>query len=143
MTAHPDKNKEPGAVEKFRVIQKANEVLTDEKKRELFDYYLSHPREYYKVSGHYILKAFPKSDISFVIAGIIIFLSFLSPFNQWLRYNDFKKKLKYAVMNNLPVRQGGSAISQEIYRLAVEKYNVKLAEGLSILVSLHTFSTSF
>jgi preprotein translocase subunit Sec63 len=63
---HPDKNKDADAAERFRVIQKAHEVLTDDKKeglREKFEYYLDHPREYYKVSGHYTMKDIPKSGV--------------------------------------------------------------------------------
>ena len=34
---HPDKNKSPGAEEKFKEIAEAYEVLSDKKKREVFD----------------------------------------------------------------------------------------------------------
>ena len=36
---HPDKNKSPGAEEKFKCIAEAYDVLSDPKKRELFDQY--------------------------------------------------------------------------------------------------------
>lgn len=36
---HPDKNKSPGAEEKFKEIAEAYEVLSDPKKREVFDQY--------------------------------------------------------------------------------------------------------
>jgi len=52
---HPDKNKEPEALEMFRLVTKANEVLSDEKKRELFDYYLDHPRCFSKLICFYRL----------------------------------------------------------------------------------------
>ena len=41
---HPDKSKDPDASEKFREISKANEVLSNPEKRELFNYYLDNPR---------------------------------------------------------------------------------------------------
>lgn len=41
---HPDKNKEPGAEERFIQIAKAAEVLSDLEQKELYDYYLDHPR---------------------------------------------------------------------------------------------------
>ena len=36
---HPDKNKQPGAEDKFKEISEAYEVLCDEKKREIYDKY--------------------------------------------------------------------------------------------------------
>ena len=36
---HPDKNKSPGAEEKFKEIAEAYEVLSDPKKRQVFDQY--------------------------------------------------------------------------------------------------------
>jgi DnaJ-class molecular chaperone len=36
---HPDKNKSPGAEEKFKEIAEAYEVLSDKKKREIYDQY--------------------------------------------------------------------------------------------------------
>jgi DnaJ-class molecular chaperone len=41
---HPDKNKESGAEEMFLNISKAAEVLSDSEQKELYDYYLDHPR---------------------------------------------------------------------------------------------------
>lgn len=36
---HPDKNKAPGAEEKFKEIAEAYEVLSDKKKRDVYDRY--------------------------------------------------------------------------------------------------------
>lgn len=36
---HPDKNKSPGAEEKFKEVAEAYEVLSDKKKREMYDKY--------------------------------------------------------------------------------------------------------
>jgi curved DNA-binding protein CbpA len=36
---HPDKNKESGAEEKFKEIAEAYEILSDPKKKEIFDKY--------------------------------------------------------------------------------------------------------
>ena len=36
---HPDKNKTPGAEDKFKEVAEAYEVLSDKKKRDIFDQY--------------------------------------------------------------------------------------------------------
>lgn len=36
---HPDKNKAPGAEDKFKEVAEAYEVLSDKKKRDVFDQY--------------------------------------------------------------------------------------------------------
>lgn len=41
---HPDKNKDSDAEEIFIQIAKAAEVLSDVEQKELYDYYLDHPR---------------------------------------------------------------------------------------------------
>lgn len=41
---HPDKNKEETAEAVFLAIAKASEVLSDPEQKELYDYYLDHPR---------------------------------------------------------------------------------------------------
>ena len=36
---HPDKNKQPGAEEKFKEVAEAYEILSDPQKKEIFDKY--------------------------------------------------------------------------------------------------------
>eukprot|EP00981_Chlorochromonas_danica_P009353 scaffold2636_cov176-Ochromonas_danica.AAC.7 len=62
ITYHPDKYKESNATEVFRLIAKAYEVLSGNESRPLFDYYLDHPRDYYKVSGQHYYRNLPKAD---------------------------------------------------------------------------------
>jgi len=128
---HPDKNQETGAAERFKFISKAYEVLTDEKEdglKQKFDYYLDHPREYYKVSGHYIIKDIPKSDVGMVIAGVVIFISMLMYSVQSQRYSTAIKYLKTATMNNTSLKNGGTKQTIELYKRAVEKYEAKVME---------------
>jgi DnaJ-class molecular chaperone len=44
LTLHPDKNQEVDTTEEFREVAKAAEVLGDAEQKELYDYYLDHPR---------------------------------------------------------------------------------------------------
>ncbi len=125
---HPDKNKDPDAVEKFRLISKAYEVLNDEKKRELFNYYLDNPTHYYKVSGHYIMKKLPQTDVGIIIAVIIIFFSILLPWNQQQKYEQAIRFLKEATINNLTLKNGGTKQTIELFRRAKERYETKMAE---------------
>ncbi len=39
MKYHPDKNKEAGSEEKFKAVAEAYEILSDPKKKEIFDKY--------------------------------------------------------------------------------------------------------
>lgn len=41
---HPDRNKDKDTTIEFRELAKALEVLSDENQRELYDYYLDHPK---------------------------------------------------------------------------------------------------
>ena len=140
---HPDKNKEDGAMEMFRAVTKAHEVLSDEKKKALFDYYLDHPREYYKVSGHYVMKDIPKSDVGIVVTAIIVLISFFMYSVQKGRYDRTINYLKNATMQNLGVKNGGSKETQELYRRAVERYEQKRELELSSKVFYPEFMSLF
>ena len=55
LTAHPDKSTAENATVVFRRITKAYEVLTGNSSRELFNYYLDHPRVTPSTSLHTFL----------------------------------------------------------------------------------------
>lgn len=44
LTLHPDKNQEVDTTKEFRELAKAAEVLGNVEQKELYDYYLDHPR---------------------------------------------------------------------------------------------------
>lgn len=123
---HPDKSKEENATELFRELTKANEVLSDPKKRDLFNYYLDHPRDYYKVSGQYIYQQLPKADVRIIILGIILFFSIFLPVIQYQKWESAVKYLRNATANNLGLKNGGSKQTQELFRRACEMYEQRI-----------------
>lgn len=126
---HPDKNKDEGSSDKFRAISKANEVLSNPEQRDLFNYYLDHPREYYKVSGQHFIRQLPKTDVRLILLGIILFFSGLLPVVQYQRYEEAVKYLKYATSNNLGLKSGGTKQTLELYRRACDLYEAKIKEA--------------
>ena len=65
---------------------RAYEVLADDEQRELYDYYLEHPSEYYKVSGRFYFKQLPDADIRVIVLFFVLFFSVLLPVVQYQRY---------------------------------------------------------
>ena len=94
---HPDKNRAKNATAVFRLVEKAYKVLSDKEKRELFDYYLDHPRAYYKVTGHYIYNL-PKSNVGIVVALVVVLLSVLTHYTQLHKHENIKKQLRETVL---------------------------------------------
>lgn len=125
---HPDKNSNKNATEVFRLIAKANEVLTGNESRKNFDYYLDHPRAYFKVSGHHYLKALPKSPVLIVIFGFLLLISAFFHFIQLQKYQKAIKFLKDKSKNNIPLSQGGTKHTIEIYKRACILYEKKIDE---------------
>ena len=115
---HPDKNKNDNATELFRQVSKAAEVLGDEEQRELYDYYLDHPSQYYRVSGVHFYKSIPKTDVRYIVAGVVILLSVLLPFLQHQRYEDAVRMVCEGVTSNT----GGSTASMRLHHICMEKY---------------------
>lgn len=73
---HPDKSKADNAVELFREIARAYEVLSDPKTRKVYDYYLAHPEEHmYNNAMYYTVVYAPKTDYRVVLFGFLVLLS--------------------------------------------------------------------
>lgn len=84
---HPDKNKSPGATETFRKISRANEVLSDDKLRKAYNYFLDHPEDRYTHYYHYYDAVYaPKTPIWMVVTGLLLFLSSLQYVNHQWKY---------------------------------------------------------
>lgn len=93
---HPDKNKSPGATETFRKISRANEVLSDEKLRHAYDYFLDHPEDRYTHYYRYYDAVYaPKTPIWMVVTGLLLFLSSLQYVNQQWRYARMMRAIRY------------------------------------------------
>jgi curved DNA-binding protein CbpA len=127
---HPDKNQDPGAVDLFREIAKAVEVLEDDKIREDYDYYLTHPWDYYKVTGKYYFRKLPDADLRLIIAGVVLFLSVLLPVVQQQRHASAVAYLTTATASNLSVRGGGSKQTVALYQRATESYEAHMKSVL-------------
>jgi DnaJ family protein C protein 25 len=126
LSLHPDKNKEENATEMFRVINKAFQVLSGNESRPLFDYYLDHPRDYFKVSGEHYIRNVPYSDVRIVLTLVVLLISWFFHVIQNQRYEKFSKFLRNATFNNLGVRNGGSKQTLELYRRATELYEIEI-----------------
>ena len=96
---HPDKNKADNATKIFKRIAKAYEVLIGNESRPLFDYYLDHPRDYFKVSGHHYFRNLPKSDVRLVIFLVACLLSWFFFVMQNQKYEAAMKSIKTAMAN--------------------------------------------
>lgn len=129
LSHHPDKNKEENATEVFRLISKAYEVLDKNESRALFDYYLAHPYDYFKVSGKHYYRSIPKSDVTIVLLVVILIITAFLYVVQYEKWKRITKYIKNAAENNLNPKQGGTKQTQEIYLRAVELYSNHMKEA--------------
>lgn len=140
---HPDKN--AGTVEQstvnFQKISKAYEVLKGNESRPLFDYYLAHPWDYYKVSGSHFMRNAPNANVGVVILGVLLVLSAIMYHSQKQKYQEAVDFLLDAVLKNLGPRNGGTEYTQNLFNVIAAEYNEQvrakaeakaLAEGKSV-----------
>ena len=130
---HPDKSSEPNATSIFRTITKAHDVLVGNESRNLFDYYLENPHDYFKVSGQHLMRNVPKTNAAVVLAVFIGLMSWLSYTIQYQKYEKVVKFLKVTTLNNVQLGMGGTKQTVELYRRATELYNVHLKKCKAIL----------
>ena len=108
---HPDRNKDPDAVEKFQLIATAYEILKDEDQRRDYDYMLDNPEEaYYHYYRYYKHRMTPKVDVRIVLAVSITVISVL----QYLhKIHSYDEAVKYAMQNPRFRNQALQIIHQE------------------------------
>ena len=108
---HPDRNKDPDAVEKFQLIATAYEILKDEDQRRDYDYMLDNPEEaYYHYYRYYKHRMTPKVDVRIVLAVSIAVISVLQYLHKIHRYDE---AVKYAMQNPRFRNQALQIIHQE------------------------------
>ena len=113
---------------KFQEIAKAYEVLKGNESRPLFDYYLDHPWDYFKVSGRHMMRSMPKVGLGVVAVGVLAFLSVVLYYVQLNNYKGAKKYLEDAVLKNLGPKNGGSKYTVDLFDSIADKYNSKILE---------------
>jgi len=90
---HPDKNKEPGAIDKFLILQKSYEILTNEETKKEYDTFLRDgipfQEQYY---GRYMHDfGAPQHDPSTVLFWLVIIITIGKYLYQWHRHESIKK----------------------------------------------------
>ncbi|CAK0867440.1 unnamed protein product [Prorocentrum cordatum] len=90
MQWHPDKNpdQKEEATAKFQQIAQAYEVLSDEKVRDAYNYFLDHPEEHmYNQMRYYQAVYQPKTPLWMVLVGFLLVISGL----QYVNFQEQKK----------------------------------------------------
>jgi curved DNA-binding protein CbpA len=126
LTHHPDKSRESNATETFRLLQKANEVLSNNESKALFDYYLDHPRNYFKVSGKHFYRNMPKSDWRLVVLLVLLLISWLVYTVQKQNYERLIGRIEKAILAYQPVKNGGPKQIQILFDSAYAEYTEHL-----------------
>mmetsp|Transcript_22324 Transcript_22324/g.21569 ORF Transcript_22324/g.21569 Transcript_22324/m.21569 type:complete len:341 (-) Transcript_22324:106-1128(-) len=127
---HPDKNNAKNATKIFNRIAKAYEVLDGNESRPLFDYYLDHPRDYFKVSGHHYLRNLPKSDVRLILLVVALLLSGFFWVMQNQKYENAVKSVKAQMANSI---KGGNQAKQisDLQRHAEDLYNEHIKAAIA------------
>lgn len=92
---HPDKNPDPDTKKQFIKVANAYEILSDEAKREQYDYAIAHPEEvFYNTARYYQAYYGPQADLRAVLVGLLVVLSGFQYLNQWTHYNQMLDMVK-------------------------------------------------
>jgi len=91
---HPDKNNATDAVEKFRQVATAYEVLKDPKTREEYDNVLAHPEDFLRNQYTYYRYRYRQADVRVVLGGLLVFVTIVHYFYWVSRYYLIRNQLK-------------------------------------------------
>eukprot|EP00884_Botryococcus_braunii_P005733 jgi/Botrbrau1/15160/Bobra.0149s0027.2 len=87
---HPDKNPDAEAKHMFQQLARANEILTNDRLRRAYDYYLDHPDDRLTNEWRYYEAQFTsrmaQSDVRLVVAGAIAVVSVIQYFSKRALY---------------------------------------------------------
>jgi hypothetical protein len=124
-TVHPDKvhpDKRVNVTEEFRLIAKAYEVLKGNESRPNFDFYLDHPRQYFKATGKHAWRALPKVHplivslfALFIVSGVVYYL-------QISKHRRAVSMLKEQIKAGLALNKGGNKLALDLHAKAVKHY---------------------
>ena len=124
-TVHPDKvhpDKRMNVTEQFRLISKAYEVLKGNESRPSFDFYLDHPRSYFKATGKHAWRALPKAHPILVLLLSLVFFSGVLHYVQISKHERAADLLKEQVKAGLGPSKGGTKLSADLNNKAVRLY---------------------
>jgi len=124
-TVHPDKvhpDKRVNVTEEFRLIAKAYEVLKGNESRPNFDFYLDHPRQYFKATGKHAWKALPKVHPILVALFALLFLSAVGHMLQTSRHRRAASVLQEQIKAGLSLSKGGTKLALDLHTKAVQQY---------------------
>lgn len=136
-TVHPDKvhpDKRVNVTEEFRLISKAYEVLKGNESRPNFDFYLDHPRSYFKATGKHAWRALPKlPPVIVALLSMLVFSGFLH-FIQINRHQRAAALLKEQVKSGLGPTKGGTKLAVDLNNKAVRLYEAHCKQhGIKLL----------
>jgi len=124
-TVHPDKvhpDKRVNVTEEFRLIAKAYEVLKGNESRPNFDFYLDHPRQYFKATGKHAWKALPKVHPILVTLFALLFLSGVGHLLQTSKHRRAASALQEQIKAGLSLSKGGNKLALDLHAKAVKQY---------------------